>query len=124
MPLPRQVTEASEEAPGVAGLGVLGGTVRRFPKGASVPQMGWNQVFKTGDPALLAGVPDGAFTYFANSYYAEFGGDVPGAVTLFGGVGFKSAVSHGRLYATQFHPEKSQAVGLQILENFWALAGG
>lgn len=115
--------EASEEAPGVAGLGVLGGTVRRFPKGASVPQMGWNQVFKTGDPALLAGVPDGAFAYFANSYYAEFGGDVPGAVTHYGGVGFKSAVSHGQLYATQFHPEKSQAVGLRILANFWALAG-
>ena len=113
--------EASEEAPGVAGLGALTGTVRRFPKGVSVPQMGWNQVFKTGDPALLAGVPDGAFAYFANSYYAEFGSDVPGAVTHYGGVSFKSAVSHGRLYATQFHPEKSQAVGLQILSNFWEL---
>jgi len=112
----------SEEAPGVPGLGVLSGTVKRFPKGASVPQMGWNQIFKTGHPKLLEGVPDGAFTYFANSYYVDFGDEsVPGATTEYGGVSFKSAVSHGRLHATQFHPEKSQAVGLRVLANFCTL---
>ncbi len=115
----------SEEAPGVPGLGLLPGTVKRFPKGVSVPQMGWNQLFKTGDPALLEGIPDGAFAYFANSYYVEFEGEsVPGATTEYGGVAFKSAVSAGQLYATQFHPEKSQTVGLKVLANFCALALG
>ncbi len=114
----------SEEAPGVPGLGVLAGTVKRFPKGASVPQMGWNQITKTGDPKLLEGVPDGAFVYFANSYYVDFGDDVPGATTEYGGVTFKSAVSAGQLHATQFHPEKSQAVGLRVLSNFCALVRG
>ncbi len=105
------------------GLGVLSGTVKRFPRGASVPQMGWNQIFKTGDPALLQGVPDGSFAYFANSYYVDFSDDsVPGACTEYGEVSFKSAVSHGQLHATQFHPEKSQAVGLKVLANFCALS--
>ena len=113
----------SEEAPGVPGLGVLAGTVKRFPKGVSVPQMGWNQIVKTGDPKLLEGVPDGAFVYFANSYYVDFGDEsVPGATTEYGGVTFKSAVSRGGLHATQFHPEKSQAVGLRVLANFCSLA--
>lgn len=115
--------KASEEAPGVPGLGVLEGTVKRFPRGVSVPQMGWNQVFKTGEPALLEGVADGAFAYFANSYYVAFDDPrVPGATTAYGGVSFKSAVSHGTLCATQFHPEKSQAVGLRVLANFCHLA--
>ena len=113
----------SEEAPGVPGLRLLSGTVKRFPKGVSVPQMGWNQIFKTGDPALLNGVQDGVFAYFANSYYVEFEDErVPGATTEYGGVKFKSAVSSGQLHATQFHPEKSQAVGLKVLANFCELA--
>lgn len=115
--------QSSEEAPGTPGLGLLEGTVKRFPKGASVPQMGWNQIYKSGDPALLQRVPDGAFVYFANSYYADFSdARVPGATTEYGGVSFKSAVSHGTLFATQFHPEKSQGIGLTILETFCQLA--
>lgn len=115
--------QSSEEAPGIPGLGILEGTVKRFPKGASVPQMGWNQIRKSGDPALLQHVSDGAFVYFANSYYADFSDErVPGATTEYGGVTFKSAVSHGTLFATQFHPEKSQGVGLTILETFCQLA--
>lgn len=116
--------EGSEEAPGIAGLGVLKGIVRRFPKGVSVPQMGWNQLHKRGEPALLHGVEDGAFAYFAHSYYAELEAAEGGAVTHYGGVAFLSAVSLGRLHATQFHPEKSQRVGLAILENFRRLAQG
>lgn len=113
----------SEEAPGVPGLSLLPGTVKRFPAGVSVPQMGWNQIFKTGNPALLEGVSEGAFVYFANSYYVDFEDEsVPGATTEYGGVSFKSAVSAGQLYATQFHPEKSQAVGLRVLANFCELA--
>lgn len=115
--------ESSEEAPDVAGLGVIRGRVRRFPEGTdSVPQMGWNQLAIEGEPPLLAGINEGAFVYFANSYYATFDDDLPGAITRYAGVTFKSAVSSGALTATQFHPEKSQAVGIQILANFRRVA--
>lgn len=113
----------SEEAPHVPGLGILEGWVRRFddPE-VSVPQMGWNQFQPVGDPPLLAGVPAGAFAYFANSYYVELADDsVPGAVTRHGRTSFMSVISRGRLHATQFHPEKSQRVGLKILGNFRGL---
>ena len=112
--------EGSEEAPGVPGLGLLRGHVRRFDgTGVSVPQMGWNQVFRRGDPALLRGLPDGAFAYFANSYYVDFAdAALSGAVTRYGSVEFLSLLSAGNVHATQFHPEKSQAYGLSILANF------
>lgn len=126
--------QTSEEAPGLPGLGVLPGTVKRFPRGVSVPQMGWNQLSLQGRPPLLENVPEGAFVYFANSYYVDFTtdlpgatttdlpgattGDLPGATTTYGGVTFKSAVCDGPLNAVQFHPEKSQGVGLRILKNF------
>lgn len=116
--------EASEEAPAVPGLGLLPGTARRFPaEGVSVPHMGWNQIRRHGHPALLRDVPDNAFVYFAHSYYAGFEHlEVPGALTHYGPVRFKSAISHGALHATQFHPEKSQDVGLRVLANFARLA--
>ncbi len=109
----------SEEAPGVPGLGVLPGEVKRFPKGVSVPQMGWNQLSPQGRPPLLDSVPDGAFVYFANAYYVDFETDLPGATTNYGGVTFRSAVCDGPLNAVQFHPEKSQDVGLRVLKNFY-----
>ncbi len=115
--------ESSEEAPGVAGLGAIKGHVKRFPEVDSVPQMGWNQISPHGEPKLLEGIPDGAFAYYANSYYVTFDDEtLPGATTTYSGVTFKSAVSSGPLNATQFHPEKSQAVGLRILENFRRIA--
>jgi glutamine amidotransferase len=114
--------ERSEEAPDVPGLGLLKGTVRRFPPGPSVPQMGWNRIRKHGDSPLLRGVADGSHVYFANSYYADFDGRFDGAETSYGTIRFLSAVSVGALHATQFHPEKSQRVGLMILENFRRLA--
>ena len=111
--------ERSEEAPGVMGLGALKGEVKHFEDSSvSVPQMGWNQIYPYGDPPLLKDVPAGAFVYFANSYYVDFAADIPGATTQHGAVRFKSAVSQGHLHATQFHPEKSQHIGLQVLENF------
>lgn len=115
--------ESSEEAPGVPGLGAIKGTVKRFPDVESVPQMGWNQLQKHHHPELLQGVPDGAFVYYANSYYVTFDDEtLPGATTTYSGITFKSAVSNGPLNATQFHPEKSQSVGLQVLENFRRIA--
>lgn len=116
--------EGSEEAPGVDGLGLLAGRVRRFPTGGpSVPQMGWNRVRKVGDPALLADLPDGFHAYFANSYWVDF--DEPGLSggrTRYGEVEFLSAVSRGAVHATQFHPEKSQRAGLRILRAFGRVA--
>jgi glutamine amidotransferase len=87
--------------------------------------MGWNQIRQHRQPALLQGVPDEAFVYFAHSYYVAFDElDVPGALTRYGPVAFKSAISYGALHATQFHPEKSQDVGLTVLGNFARLAAG
>lgn len=115
--------ESSEEAPGVSGLGAIKGHVKRFPDIESVPQMGWNQLQKHHGPELLNGVPDGAFVYYANSYYVTFDDEtLPGATTTYSNVTFKSAVSSGPLNATQFHPEKSQSVGLKVLENFRRIA--
>ncbi|MFO7544998.1 MAG: imidazole glycerol phosphate synthase subunit HisH [Trueperaceae bacterium] len=118
--------DGSDEAPEEPGLGVVPGRVRRFPAGIDpVPQMGWNTITKVGDPALLDGVPDGSYVYFANSYYAELAVDAGAAVgarTTYAGVEFQSAISIGTLHATQFHPEKSQAVGLRILSNLQTLA--
>ena len=116
--------QSSEEAPGVPGLGILAGSVKRFDGSqASVPQMGWNQIYSYGQPALLGGIPEGTFAYFANSYYVDFDDEsVPGAVTQYAGVEFKSVISQEHVHATQFHPEKSQKLGLAILRNFAALA--
>jgi glutamine amidotransferase len=120
------LVEGSEEAPGVAGLGVLPGRVVRFPDaGVSVPHMGWNTLHPFGASPLLDGVADGAHAYFAHSYVVRFeAADAEGAAfeagatTTYGPTRFLSAVSRGQLHATQFHPEKSQRVGLRILANF------
>ena len=113
----------SEEAPKIEGLGIIKGGVRRFPEGKdSVPQMGWNSLNNVGNPPLLEGLKEGSFVYYANSYYVTFQEDLPGASTYYGGVTFKAAVSKGALNATQFHPEKSQSVGLQVLTNFKRIA--
>lgn len=111
--------ESSEEAPDIAGLGVIKGKAKRFPEGKdSVPQMGWNELSLIDSPPLLNGVAEGSFAYFANSYYVSFDEALPGALTEYAGVRFKSAISKGPLNATQFHPEKSQELGLRILRNF------
>ncbi len=103
--------ERSEEAPGVAGLGVLKGEVRKFCGGQKLPQMGWNQA-NGKDPYT------GQFYYFANSYccFPE-DGDCIAATTEYGEI-FVSAIAQGSLTAVQFHPEKSGAEGMKILERF------
>lgn len=117
--------EASEEDPGVKGLAVLEGRVRKLSagKGLKVPHMGWNGIEKVksrenGD-SLLKGIPAGAFMYFVHSYYADpQEKQVIAAWTVYG-CDFPSVLWNGRkLWATQFHPEKSQKWGLKILNNF------
>lgn len=112
--------ERSEEDPDVEGLGLVPGEVRRFTGAVRVPQMGWNSIVKVGRSPLFDGVPDGSHVYFANSYYAVPRGaaaDAPGTLTEYGPTAFRSAFSLGNLHATQFHPEKSQGVGLRVLTN-------
>ncbi len=112
--------EGSEEDPGVPGLGLVPGTVKRFAGEVRLPQMGWNRLWPSGDPPLLAGLAPGAYAYFAHSYYAVLEGDAaraPGADTTYGGTTYRSAFSLGNLHATQFHPEKSQEVGRVVLAN-------
>ena len=105
------------------GLGVLPGEVVRFPAQTDlkVPHMGWNTLQTVGSPPLLAGLPADASVYFVHSYYvAPRDESVITARTDYG-VPFTSIVSRGNLFATQFHPEKSQKVGLKLLGNFAAM---
>lgn len=113
--------EGSEESPGVAGLGILSGQVKLFPRnsGLKVPQIGWNRVlWLRSDCPLAAHVPDGSYFYFVHSYYVpRSGAEEEVGVTCYG-LDYVSAVWRGRMVAVQFHPEKSQARGLQVLRNF------
>jgi glutamine amidotransferase len=115
--------EESEEFGVSRGLGVLKGRVVRFRGVPKVPHLGWNQIRirKPGNP-LLAGVPDGSHVYFVHSYYGAPTEDVVAATCDYGGE-FAAMVWKDNVFATQFHPEKSQAVGLRILSNFKDLVG-
>ena len=112
-------TESEEFGQG-KGLDVIPGVVRRFPRGLKVPHMGWNSVEHTGDLAIFDGVPSGAHFYFVHSYYPTITDASLEVATCQYGVTFPAAVGRGPLFATQFHPEKSQRWGVRILENFAA----
>ena len=107
------------------GLGILGGKVVKFqfgPELASqrlrIPHMGWNQVHWTRDCPMLRGMEPGAYAYFAHSYYPVPTDASIVVTTTDYGLNFCSSVWKDNIFATQFHPEKSQAVGLKLLENF------
>jgi len=115
--------EDSEEFGNCKGLGLIKGKVRKFPSDElKVPHMGWNSIEISGDSRLFEGIHDGTYFYFVHSYYVEPEEDVTIAETDYG-FKFVSAVEKGNIFATQFHPEKSQIEGLKILENFAGLAG-
>jgi len=115
--------ESSEEAPGVTGLGVMKGSVPRFKGSMKVPHMGWNSVTIRKESPILKGVGSGDFFYFVHSYYcAPEDGSVISTTTDYEGP-FTSSIETGPLFACQFHPERSQQVGLTLLKNFLALAG-
>ena len=117
--------ESSEEAPGEKGLGLFAGQVRKFSEkhGLKIPQIGWNTVaVKQPHAPLLAGICDGDYVYFVHSYYAAPKDAGLVALETTYGDTFASAVARGNLLATQFHPEKSQRAGLQMLKNFVALS--
>jgi len=112
--------EESDEGKDARGLGVLAGRVPRFSvNGLKVPHMGWNQVRRgRGDCPLLKGIDDESYFYFVHSYYADPSDRSVVALETDYGVRFVSMVWRGNLFATQFHPEKSQANGLKLLKNF------
>jgi glutamine amidotransferase len=114
----------SEEGDGQDCLGILPGTIRRFPhdSGLKVPHMGWNTVDWVRDHPLVEGIPSGSYFYFVHSFYPETGD--PGlalGMTEYG-VRFPSVVARDNVVATQFHPEKSGDHGLRLYANFvrWA----
>jgi glutamine amidotransferase len=113
--------ESSEEMGQYEGLGILPGEVKRFNSGLKVPQMGWNQIHlveaKHASP-LLRDVADGSYAFFVHSYYCV-PRDAPTTIaTTDYGIEFASVVQQGNVFGAQFHPEKSQSVGLKMLENF------
>ncbi len=134
--------DASEEMGHHRGLGVFPGVVQRFADGMTVsgppaatagtlsshaaplvqvlkvPQIGWNQVHHGATHPLLAGVPSGSYAYFVHSYYCAPTDPSLVIATTDYGIDFASICGRGRVMGIQFHPEKSQAVGLRILRNF------
>jgi len=121
----------SEEFGRHRGLDLLPGRVRRFaddmpdPRAPGarlkVPHMGWNRVRIERDAPIFRGLPDEPYFYFVHSYYVEPADSAATAATVEYGVRFTAAIWRDNLFATQFHPEKSQALGLKLLENFAAL---
>jgi imidazole glycerol-phosphate synthase subunit HisH len=109
--------EESEEHGRHRGLGLLPGRVRRIPGPLPVPHMGWNRVRKHQEHPLLDGMEDGAHVYFVHSYYC----DAPAAVTIAStdyGIDLAAIVGSSNVLGVQFHPEKSQRVGLRMLRNW------
>jgi imidazole glycerol-phosphate synthase subunit HisH len=112
--------EASEESPGVSGLGVLPGTLRRLPAGVKHPQMQWNRVVapkgRTSSSALMDALGVDPWVYFVHSFAAPMSDEVVGVCDYGGEV--VAAVEHGSVWAAQFHPEKSSTAGLALLDAF------
>ena len=112
--------EESGESPGVKGLGILPGRVSRIPEGEGrkVPQIGWNDLTYPKKGRLFEDVPEGSYVYFVHSYYLHADDrDIVTARTQYG-VAIDASVEKDNVFACQFHPEKSERVGMQILRNF------
>ena len=113
--------EESEEAPGIPGLGIFKGKVKLFKPddpALKVPQMGWNQVEQILKNQIFNDIPNNSYFYFVHSYYVE----PENAEIILGetdyGIKYCSFIQKDNIFATQFHPEKSQKIGLKLLENF------
>ena len=111
--------EVGEEMGNHIGLGLIPGCVRRFSaSGLKIPQTGWNQLsFASGIP-LLDGLENGCYAYFNHSFYCDPSAAADVLARTEYGLEYTSVIGRGRLYGVQFHPEKSQSVGLQLLRNF------
>ncbi len=117
--------EESEESPGVPGLGVLKGKIREIPRDyyvdLKVPHIGWNALEIKKPEGIFEGISNLAYVYFVHSYYLQAEDrDVVSSTTKYGRL-IDASIQQGNLFATQFHPEKSGEVGIQMLRNFVAL---
>jgi len=112
----------SDEAPGTEGLGAVPGTVRRFvaEPGLKIPHMGWNSALaKRGETHVWQGLGTEPYFYFVHSYFPDpLDSGIVVAETTYGTRTFAAAVERGNLFACQFHPEKSQVAGIQLMRNF------
>ena len=99
------------------GLGFVDGEVKKFPSDVKIPHMGWNQVDIVQQSELLSGVQSGTFAYFVHSYFVDPKENVTLTKTDYG-IPFTSIIQKENIFGIQFHPEKSQATGLQLLKNF------
>jgi len=114
------IFESSEESPGVKGLSLLPGKIVKFEgsKELKVPQIGWNSIKFPKKSKLFNGIDEDSFVYFVHSYYLKAANRDDVAATSDYGIIYDCAVESRNIYATQFHPEKSSGVGLNILKNF------
>ena len=112
--------EESEECPGVKGLGFFKGKIKKFSPdmGLKIPHIGWNSLEIKQNDTLFKGIPENSYVYFVHSYYLHAEDEKDIATITNYGIDFHSAVGKNNVFATQFHPEKSGDVGLQILKNF------
>ena len=113
--------EESEENGGTKGLGIFKGKVLRFPESPEyvVPHMGWNDLSFKKDGPIYAGIKPTDYVYFVHSYYVACDDDsIVATTTNYDDVDFCSSIAKGNVFGTQFHPEKSQNVGLKMLQNF------
>ena len=112
--------EESEESPGVRGLGILKGKIRRIPDtpGLKIPHMGWNALHLQNDGRLFRGIPEDTYVYFVHSYYLEAENPFIVKATTQYGTEIHASVEDGNVFACQYHPEKSSDCGLEMLRNF------
>lgn len=118
--------EASEEAEGVKGLGILPGRIVRIPEapGLKIPHIGWNSLQFPSEGRLFQRIAKEPYVYFVHSYYLQAEEPEIVKATTEYGVTIHASVEKGNVFACQFHPEKSSDVGMQILKNFIAIKGG
>ena len=112
--------ESSEESPGVEGLGILKGHILRIPdtEGLKIPHVGWNSLHLQHEGRLFKGLKEDSYVYFVHSYYLKAEEEEIVKATTEYGVTIHASVEKGNVFACQFHPEKSSAVGAKILTNF------
>ncbi len=116
--------ESSEETPGVQGLGICKGSVVKIPanEGLKIPHIGWNSLDFPSEGRLFKDINEGSFVYFVHSYYLKAADEGIVKATTEYGTHIHASVEQDNVFACQFHPEKSSAVGLKILSNFASLS--
>lgn len=111
---------SSDETPGVKGLGLLEGSIKRIPdqEGLKIPHMGWNSLTVREGASLFQGIEENPYVYFVHSYYLSAKNEEDVAASTVYSTAIHASVEHENIFACQFHPEKSGEVGLKILDNF------